>query len=95
MNIEKTIQARQTAKGLRIWLEGSALADHGFSHGNGYSVEYNANSIILWHDDGKRKVAGSINRPVIDLQSKKINTIFVEGMVQVDFTMGAIKITQG
>lgn len=98
MTITKKVQARMTSKGLRIWLEGNDLINAGFSHGNTMTIDYTANSVIIWsHADVPmegRKVAGTPSRPIIDLQSKALSKVFREGMVSVDFFIGAIKITQ-
>jgi len=94
MTIEKTIQARQTTKGLRIWLEGSALDYAGLYHGKEYCIRTNEPmhciELIPVNEGGiiygkVRKVAGTKDRPVIDLQSKALNKIFSEGTVFVRF----------
>jgi hypothetical protein len=99
MTTTKTVQARMTSKGLRIWLEGNDLINAGFSHGTTMAIDYTSNSVIIWsHADipmKGRKVAGTPSRPIIDLQSKALSKIFNEGMVAIDFFMGSIKITQG
>ena len=96
---EKTIQARQTSKGLRIRLEGQALNDAGLSHGTGIDIEIDSDNqqiVISRNPQGGRRVAGSASRPVIDIQSNKVNTIFNEGKVLVQFHDGAgIVVTQG
>jgi len=91
------LQARMTSKGLRVFLEGSYLTEAGFNHKVGYDISLypvNGKVIIDLNSSGKRKVAGSIKRPVIDLQSKKLSTVFTEGKVEVIFNHGKIEITQ-
>jgi hypothetical protein len=73
--ITKKTKVKQTNRGLRIWIEGQQLPLHGFTCGAAYSIEYNADSIVLTLDaTGKRKVTNS--RPIIDLTGDAIATVF-------------------
>lgn len=92
----KIYKVGQTKKGARVWLEGNILKEHGFKHGTVYHAEYIGNeAIVIQPDiDGKKKVAGSIDRPIIDLLNKKIGTMFKD-KVQVAFMGFTIIITQG
>ena len=97
MTTAKTVQARMTSKGLRIWLEGNDLIDAGFNHGTTYTIDIGTKDVVLYVDStGKRKVAGTQTRPVIDMQSKALSKVFNEGMVNVDLSYAeGIIITQG
>lgn len=58
----------------RIWLEGTPLLKAGFAHGARYSRTIEDDYIVgngvisLWLDpDGKYKVAGTPQRPIVDI----------------------------
>ena len=85
----KTLKVGQTKKGSRVWLEGKALIENGFTHGTRYSINDESSTAVLFVNiEGKRKVAGTITRPIIDLLSKK-NDIFTD-TVQVTFNTNTI-----
>ena len=69
----------------RLWIEGKSLASSGWSRGQRFDVVANT--------DGKRKVAGTADRPIIDANTDKLD-VFV-GMVSVAITSERITITQG
>lgn len=55
----------------RLWLEGNILLEHGFTHRSGFDVEPSTNGLtITLNKDGKRHIAGSPDRPIIDICSK-------------------------
>lgn len=58
----------------RLWLEGKILADNGFAHKAPWKlIRNNDNSLsLVVCPDGKRHVAGSQTRPVIDINSKEM-----------------------
>ena len=56
----------------RVWLQAKWLIDAGFGQGTIYSVEYSAGKMIIEPSAKGRKVAGKIDRPIIDLNSKKV-----------------------
>lgn len=59
----------------RVWLEGSRLLASGFNHKTAYSVTYHAGRVDLSTTEaaeGVRYVAGSPERPVIDLCAAKV-----------------------
>lgn len=56
----------------RVWLQAKWLIDAGFSQGTIYNVEYSAGQMTIQPSTKGRKVAGKIERPIIDLNSKKV-----------------------
>jgi hypothetical protein len=56
----------------RVWLQAKWLIDAGFSQGTVYNVEYGVNKIWITPSAKGRKVAGKVERPIIDLNSKKV-----------------------
>ena len=60
----------------RIWLEGSRLISAGFAHGTRYDVVWNALGATLIPDTaGARKVAGTVDRPIIDITGEKVRAL--------------------
>ena len=95
--IKQTV-VKQTNKGMRIWLEGEDLNDSGFTPNTQYSIEMSDNKILLTVDPtSKRKVTNSKkngqDRPIIDLQNKKICKFFKAGQtVTVTLSFNSINI---
>ena len=56
----------------RVWLQAKWLIDAGFAHGTIYNVDYSAGKMTIQPSAKGRKVAGKIERPIIDLNSKKV-----------------------
>lgn len=56
----------------RVWLQAKWLISSNFSKGTVYYVHYGAGKITIKPSSKGRKVAGSIDRPIIDLNSKKV-----------------------
>jgi hypothetical protein len=56
----------------RVWLQAKWLISAGFHNGAVYSVEYSTGKISIMPSEKGRKVAGNIDRPIIDLNSKKV-----------------------
>ena len=57
----------------RIWLEGAELTDNDIKHGMRFNVEtFDGIIRIIIDDDGKRKIAGTPARPVIDMTGRII-----------------------
>mgnify|MGYP001273370718 CR=1 FL=1 len=90
---------KQTARGIRIWLEGAKLTNAGFAPDTPYSTTYDADAkcITLRVDSTskKRVTNGSRNgqpRPIIDLMNKSVASVF-SGGTQVRATFGANVIT--
>lgn len=70
----------------RIWLEGAVLTDHGIQHGMRFDVINSPNSLVILIDpDGKRKIAGKPDRPIIDMSAATIdNSEFISRVVKVE-----------
>lgn len=63
----------------RIWIEGNILIDHGINHGDRWNVINSPNSLVILVDpNGKRKVAGTKNRPIIDMSGATITDSFAD-----------------
>ena len=77
----------------RVWLQAKWLIDSGFHNGAVYSVEYSTGKISIMPSEKGRKVAGNLERPIIDLNSKKV-TQALRGFdaVQVRAFNGSIEI---
>ena len=94
----KQTTVRTTTKGFQIWLEGNDLTEAGFSVKTPYRIEMKENDIQLQVDPAsKRKVTNSKkngqDRPIIDLQNKKIGKFFKAGQtVTVYFYFNSINI---
>ena len=94
--------AKQTSRGLRIWIEGQKLALAGFTPAARYQAVYDAieKRITLTLDaNGGRKVTeskrGGVARPIIDLQGAMPASVFDAGTrIRVTFSHGLIEIVQ-
>jgi hypothetical protein len=63
-------QNRGTA---RLWLEGKTLADCGWKRGDKFNVQITDTGLAYMKNaQGTRKVAGTIDRPIIDTNSNKL-----------------------
>lgn len=57
----------------RLWIEGKSLASSGWSRGQRFDVVWSADSLAyVANTDGKRKVAGTADRPIIDTNTDKL-----------------------
>ena len=64
----------------RIWLEGKRLLDAGWKRGDRYDAIFGSNGLMyIKAEDGKRAVAGTESRPIIDTNSKKITEFIAIG----------------
>jgi len=92
--IERNIgRAARKADRPRLWLEGRDLIEHGFTRGTPWSVAtMKRGSIRLVTGEGDRKIAGSPERPVIDIVGKALEDagLTIGDRVQIRFTKGAI-----
>jgi len=70
----------------RIWLEGAILINAGFNHGDRFDVINEPNKLIIKRNpQGKRKISGSHDRPIIDMLGKVIEASFnLEKVSRVD-----------
>jgi len=79
----------------RIWLEGSRLLLSGFAHGTRYDVKWTADGAVLIPDTaGARKVAGTVDRPIIDITGEKVRALGV-GRVNIIYSAQKIEIERG
>lgn len=62
----------------RLWIEGAFLKANGFDHGVGFDIEINAgkSATITANPDGKRSIAGTAERPIIDWVGAKVAAAF-------------------
>ena len=103
-NLQTTYTStKETKRGLRIWIEGQKLSLVGFEPEALYSVLYDgiAKRISLHLDptNGAKRVTKATRngkaRPIIDLQSNMVNSVFDAGeRLRVTFTDGLIIIEQ-
>ena len=103
-NLQTTYTAaKETKRGTRIWIEGQKLSLSGFTPDALYAVLYDgiAKRITLSLDPvgGSKRVTKSTrngkDRPIIDLQSKMVDSVFNAGdRLRVTFTQGQISIQQ-
>ena len=61
----------------RLWLEGAILLESGFKHGDRWDFTNEPDKLIIKNNpQGKRKIAGSKARPIIDIIGKVIEDSF-------------------
>jgi hypothetical protein len=78
----------------RLWLEGQILSASGWNRGDHYTVIWGDNALQYVKDpEGKRKVAGTESRPIIDTNSKKLTPLFGETGSVVTVTVTDSQIT--
>jgi len=79
----------------RIWIEGWRLTGAGFSHGARYNVEWTVTGATLIPDTaGARKVAGTIDRPIIDITGERVRALGVDRVIVV-YSAQKIEIERG
>lgn len=78
---------------LRLWIEGKVLTDAGFTKGQRYDMEPIPNGYqLVLRPEGKRKVAGTDSRPIIDINSTAKLERFGESVRIRDLGNGTIDI---
>lgn len=93
-------KVKQTARGLRIWIEGGNLAKAGFLPKSKYNLNMaKGNFLISLKDDGIKTVSGCSRdgkpRPVIDIHSKELANYFNAGdCLRVEYYSGMIAIAK-
>ena len=62
----------------RLWLEGAILSENGFKHGDMWDIAADVKAAMIIHlsETGKRKIAGSESRPIIDIIGGAIEAVF-------------------
>ena len=69
----------------RIWLEGKVLTDNGIKHGMRFDIEHAHNRLtIMAGKNGQRKIAGTTDRPIIDMSGATITQSFADDVRTVD-----------
>ena len=64
----------------RVWIEGKKLTQIGWSNGKRFNSVFNADNVTLTlSPSGERKVAGNPDRPIIDINTAKLNSIIGAG----------------
>ena len=75
----------------RLWLEGARLIEAGFAHGTRYGVRETLSGIVISaHALGNRRVAGTPERPIIDITGAIIRDNFRSDYAEVAFSLGVI-----
>jgi len=60
----------------RVWIEGRRLISAGFAHGTRYNVEWHdAGATLIPDAGGARKVAGAVDRPIIDITGERVRSL--------------------
>ena len=62
----------------RIWIEGTKLLQAGINAGDRFNWSIVGNAVVLVFNDpqhDKRKVSGNATRPIIDINSERLNSI--------------------
>jgi hypothetical protein len=81
----------------RLWIEGKALVESGLDHGNRWDLIPNYNGFTIKRNpDGKRKIAGKLGRPIIDICGASLgDTIGKATAALLDYEIGSgvIKVT--
>ena len=88
----------------RVWLEGKRLVAHGFTHGTVYTTSMlNGSTLVMSvgtftgsveNQTTQRTVAGTPDRPIIDIVGVQIREAFGKGThVSVEYSMGRIVVS--
>ena len=60
----------------RVWLEGEMLLSNGWNNGDRFNVTFAKGALVYEkHPAGKRKVAGTIDRPILDTNTAKLSKV--------------------
>lgn len=91
--------------GTRIWLEGKRLSAHGFFHTAQCERRWSDGKLIIRVVDdvafaslersNRTTVAGSDDRPIIDITGEQVAAAFPSGVVIATWSQGRIVITEG
>jgi hypothetical protein len=90
--------------GTRIWLEGKRLSAHGFTHRMPFTRIWHEGKLVLrvcdaetWEAQERSwrgTVAGSVDRPIIDITGEMVAKAFTSGTVNVTYSANRIVITE-
>ena len=61
----------------RLWIEGALLTSAGFRHGQRYNIQHHSRGFTIISDEinGKRKISGKADRPVIDITASGLGAL--------------------
>ena len=86
MNASKILKIGTNRGKPRAWVEGKFLTDAGWTRGVTYNQTIENGALVLTaHRNGKKRVAGSVGRPVLDLNGGYLVPLF-EGCVTFSVT---------
>lgn len=106
---DKTFQSKlgttRAGPRTRIWLEGKRLAAHGFTRGVHFQRLWlrpgklvlaivRADTFEQLERDHRGTVAGTAERPIIDIATERVATTFLGEHVNVTYRQGRITITE-
>lgn len=95
MNFHATMTTATRKIGLnrgkpRLWLEGKLLTEAGFEHGENWTLTQRRGGITIEADaDGKRRISGKADRPVIDIAAGGLGELQNATKVSVRYLPGA------
>ena len=77
MNASKILKVGTNRGKPRAWVEGKFLTDAGWTRGVTYHQTIEKDALVLSaHESGKKRVAGSVVRPVLDLNGGYLTPLF-------------------
>jgi hypothetical protein len=89
------IGAARQIPGSRVWIEGARLVRAGFVVGARYALSETDGVLVLTlTPEGKRRVSGKGDKPIIDITGDLIRRVFARRpSVLVDYSVGTIRIS--
>lgn len=92
----------RAGSGTRLWLEGQRLLANGFNHRKLVSRQWSPNKLVLTVIDSdawsrlsranRTTIAGTVDRPIIDITGQIIRATFPSGQVIVSWSHNSITI---
>jgi hypothetical protein len=89
--------------GTRVWLEGKRLSAHGFIHKAPCERKWSEGKLVIrvvtqeafdaLERNNRTTVAGSVDRPIIDITGEAVAAAFPSGLVTVTWSQGRCVIT--
>lgn len=68
----------------RLWLEGAILTAAGFRRGDAWSLVTHSDGFAIVADkNGKRKIAGTVSRPIVDITGASLGRVGLCDTVEV------------
>jgi hypothetical protein len=68
----------------RLWIEGKSLLSEGWRVGRRFNIEFGAKIVLTADPDGKRKIAGTATRPIIDTNTDKLEAFAPSVKIYID-----------